>query len=366
MPDAAPSTKTDANLERRRLTSLINSMADGVIAIDENSNVAVYNGAALNILNINTTITGQPISNILKLIGKENQPLNTLELIKAQKTAFSSRDYAITYPDGSVIKLYLSIAPVHQGYGDDNTQGYVLILRDITREKSLEEERNEFISVASHELRTPVAIAEGNVSNARLIVKKGGDPKLIDQALEQAYDQVIFLSSLINDLATLSRAEGGKLKPEVNEINVHDLIEELTNAYGGGAESKGLKLLTDIDPHLEILKSSQLYIHEILQNFITNSIKYTETGHVLIGARQNNNGVDFWVEDTGIGISKTDQEKVFNKFFRSEDYRTRQNKGTGLGLYVTLKLAKLIGADIRLQSELNKGTRFSLYVPNQT
>ncbi len=357
-------TEIASNLDRKRLTSLINSMADGVLAIDSNYNIVIYNGGALNILNINTTITGQRIDSVLRLMDKHSQPVNLLETIRTAKTAYSTRDLAISYNDGSIVKLYLSIAPVHLGFGGDGAQGYVLLLRDITREKSLEEERDEFISVASHELRTPVAIAEGNISNAKLAVKRGGNPKLIEQSLDQAYDQIIFLSSLINDLSTLSRAEGGKLKAEVSEINATELVTELSNNYKGGAEQKGLQLLTQIDPGLEILKSSPLYVKEILENFVTNSIKYTQTGHVTLGAKPAEHGIDFWVEDTGIGISKTDQEKVFNKFFRSEDYRTRQNKGTGLGLYVSLKLAHLINAQLYMKSELNKGTRFSLHVPS--
>lgn len=353
-----------AELERTRLTSLINSMADGVIAIDDQMNVVVYNGAALNILDVNATIAGNPITGILRLQDKDGQNVDALALIRAQKTPYTSRDLSIHYADGSSIKLYLSIAPVHLGYGEHGSRGYVLLMRDITREKSLEEERDEFISVASHELRTPVAIAEGNVSNARLILQRGGDPKAIDQALSQAYEQVVFLSGLINDLATLSRAEGGRLKVEVEDINAHQLVEDLVKTYTQEAQAKGLKVIAHVDPTLEILHSTELYVREILQNFITNAIKYTDKGFVTVGARPAQGGIEFWVEDTGIGISKPDQEKVFNKFFRSEDYRTRQNKGTGLGLYVTAKLARLISATINLTSELNKGSKFIIYVPN--
>jgi len=110
--------------------------------------------------------------------------------------------------------------------------------------------------------------------------------------------------------------------------------------------------------------SSKLYVREVLQNFITNAIKYTETGSVAITAAPAKNGVVFSVTDTGIGISKGDQEKVFDKFFRSEDYRTRQTNGTGLGLYVTMKLARILHAEIDLRSKLNKGSTFSIFIPN--
>src|SRR5690606_26114325 len=119
------------------------------------------------------------------------------------------------------------------------------LLRDITREKSLEEERDEFISVVSHELRTPIAIAEGNISNAEFIANKSnGDPAIKD-ALKQAHEQILFLSGMINDLATLSRAERGKLQIDTESINVYELIEELAKEYQPVAQKKGLELKTD-------------------------------------------------------------------------------------------------------------------------
>lgn len=359
--------KTDAHnaeLERERLTSLINSMADGVIAIDEKTNIVVYNGAALNILDVNSTITGKTIGSVMKLIDKTNQPIDLKKIILETKTQSTSRDWKLQYPDGSSINLYTSIAPVKLGYGQAGMSGYVILVRDITHEKSLEEERDEFISVVSHELRTPIAIAEGNIGNAEFILEKTGDQKQIKEALAQAHDQVNFLSSMINDLSTLSRAERGKLQVDVEDINTYELIEELGKLYTPEAEAKGLKIFTEPDRNLELLKSSRLYVREILQNFVTNAIKYTEEGHVTIAASKRSGGVAFSVSDTGIGLSKADKERVFDKFWRSEDFRTRKNSGTGLGLYVTMKLTRLIHAEIDIQSELNKGSTFTIFVPN--
>lgn len=353
-----------AEVERERLLSLINSMADGVIATDQAGKIVLYNGAALNILDVNTVIEDTFVDKIAKIIDKNNQPVEITKLIIAVTTQITSRDYKILYPDGSLSNLYISIAPVRLGFGKQGNKGFVLLLRDITREKSLEEERDEFISVVSHELRTPIAIAEGNIGNAEFIVEKSGGNQQIAQALKVAHEQVVFLAGMINDLATLSRAERGVLKVEAEQINAHDLLEALAKTYDRDARAKGLAIKTDLDPHLELLISSKLYVREVLQNFITNAIKYTEKGTITIGAKQKTDGITFEVSDTGIGISKADQEKVFDKFFRSEDYRTRANSGTGLGLYVTMKLARLIHAEIDLASELNKGSTFSIYIPN--
>lgn len=357
-------TKTAAEVEHQRLTSLINSMADAVVAVDEKAKVALYNGAALNIFDVNNIKIGSELEDLFKPLDKNNQAVDIVGLIKVTNTPYTSRDFKLKYADGSTISLYLSIAPVRLGYGERGQSGYVLLLRDITREKSLEEERDEFISVVSHELRTPIAIAEGNISNAEFIAKKGGDAEAIKQALKEAHSQVLFLADMINDLSTLSRAERSKLQIDIEAINVHDLVMNLANSYIPQAEAKHLKLKTSLDPKLEVLYSGQLYVKEILQNFITNAIKYTSKGAIAIEAEAVPGGVKFSVSDTGIGISKGDQERVFDKFFRSEDYRTRLVNGTGLGLYVTVKLARLINAEIDLKSELNRGSVFSVVVPN--
>lgn len=358
-----PGAKSGA-IEHERMLSLINSMGDGVIAIDETQKIVLYNGAALNILDLNSDMTGKFLSQVMNVVDKNNQPIGVQSIVTNAKTPVFFRDYLLKYPDDSTINLYMSIAPVRLGYGKTGARGYVVLLRDITHEKSLEEERDEFISVVSHELRTPIAIAEGNISNAQLIAEKGEHPEQVAEALRQAHDQIIFLSDMINDLSTLSRAQRGKLVVEVESINVHDLISDLYKNYSPDAEKKGLELKTELDPHLELLQSGRLYVREVLQNFITNAIKYTEKGSVAIGAKAKDGGVEFFVQDTGIGISKSDQEKVFDKFFRSEDFRTRKNNGTGLGLYVTMKLARLLHAEIDLQSELNTGSVFTIFIPN--
>ncbi len=359
-----PKSSSIQQIDHERLTSLINSMGDAVIAIDEKQKIVLYNGAALNILDRNTDMTTQYISTVINLVDKDNKPVDLSPIIQSVKIPYFNRDYRLLYPDKSSISLYLSIAPVKLGFGQKGMKGYVVMLRDITREKSLEEERDEFISVVSHELRTPIAITEGNIGNAQLIAEKTGDISKIKDALKQAHDQVLFLADMINDLSTLSRAERGRLKVELEQINVHDLMNDLTDNYRPEAEKKTLEIKLTLDPELSMLNSSRLYVREILQNFITNAIKYTQKGHISLSAKPQDEGILFTVRDTGIGIGTADQEKIFTKFFRSEDFRTRENSGTGLGLYVTAKLAKLIGAKITIESQLDKGSTFKIYIPN--
>jgi len=351
-------------LEHQRFESLINSMADGAIAMDEKAKITLYNGAALNVLDINAIQKGDSIAEVMPLITETGDPIDIRRIVLDAKIQFTSRDYKIKYNDDSIVSLYISVSPIHLGYGKKGERGYVMIIRDITREKSLEEERDEFISVISHELRTPVAVTEGAVGNSLFIAEKTGNVDKIKESLLVAHKQVKYLEDMINDLSTLSRADRGVLERNVEDINVHEFTDSLIASYAPSAEEKGLHLSVDIDPKLEILKSVKLYVQEILQNFVTNSIKYTEEGSVTVYAKQRENGVLFEVTDSGIGISKSDQSRVFDKFFRSEDYHTRAQNGTGLGLHVTRKLAQLAEAKISVESELGKGSSFSIFFPN--
>ena len=234
----------------------------------------------------------------------------------------------------------------------------------MTKQKSLEEERDEFISVVSHELRTPITIVEGTLSNLQLLMEKDrqADEKVLQSTIKTAHDQVIYLAKMVNDLSTLSRAERG-VADEPELIDVADLIHALHRQYQQDASKKGLSLNIDAGTKLGKIKASRLYTEELLQNFITNAIKYTKEGDITIAAKRSKDTVTFSVKDSGIGISRGDQIKIFQKFYRSEDYRIRETSGTGLGLYVSAKLAHKLGTRIDLKSRLNHGSTFSFEMP---
>jgi len=197
-----------------------------------------------------------------------------------------------------------------------------------------------------------------------MLLERKASKKEIGGALDEAHKQAVFLAGLINDLATLSRSERGVLIVEPEDIDVNQFIKTLAKDYAAEARVKGLYVKAVNNMKVKTLLTSRLYLHEIVQNFVTNSIKYTKSGGVTISVEPSQDGVTFVVVDTGIGISSSDQKRVFEKFFRSEDYRTRESSGTGLGLYVTMKLIKLLGGRIEVESELDKGSTFRVSVPN--
>ena len=354
-----------AKLEHERIKTLINSMADAVIATDPSGKITLYNAAALNILDTNQDLTGKDLRDVLNILNEERKPLDILTLSLQKNTNISADNLYLKYTDGELISVRTFVSQVRLGFGSNQEEGFILTLRDITREKSLEEERDEFISVISHELRTPVTITEASISNAQYVAGSSKDIDSIKASLKTAHDEALFLASMLNDLSTLSRAERGKLDLNPEEFDPKELLESLAKDYSGEIEGKGLKLETSVDSDApKTVVSNHLYVREILQNLITNAQKYTKEGSITLSVLKAPNGVTFSVKDTGIGISKTDQQKIFDKFFRSEDFRTRESSGTGLGLYITKKLAKIIGASFNIESQLNVGSTFSVTIPD--
>jgi PAS domain S-box-containing protein len=353
------------SLEHGRLVALINSIGEAVIITDLNGNISIYNGAALDLLNTNISVTGKKFSDVVRLFTNEAKFYDIIEEAITSKKVIKREDLHFFTNQKETINIYVSISPIRSGISEQATSGFIIILRDITSEKTLDEERDEFISVTSHELRTPIAVAEANISTALLPqFSSNVDPKM-QELLTQAHQNILFLSGLVNDLSTLARAERGSLKLKLKTLDPVDLLKQLYQTYLDEAKSKNLKLNINIVGKIPQIYNSELYMQEILQNFITNAIKYTLTGSVTLAVKAlNSKGVVFSVKDTGIGIPKADQKRIFTKFFRSENFRTRQTRGTGLGLYITIKLAEKIKAKIHFESRLNHGSAFYIEVPS--
>lgn len=355
-------TKAREELAQSRVTTLINSINDAIINTDARGNIHIYNAASLGLLDTNASLSGRHFDEVLSLRDGKGEPVCYSALTAHDSGAISREDLYYNFASGERIRLAISGAPVPISYGDVHASGgYIFIIRDITKSKTLEEERDEFISVISHELRTPLTIAEGALSNAALLMQRGATQKVLSATVNEAHDQVVFLAGLVNDLSTLSRAERG-VADSAEAIDACELAHHLYREYQPQAAAKKLHFNLDIAGDVGILHISKLYLEEILQNFITNAIKYTATGSVSLHIKHASGGVEFAVTDTGIGISKSDKTKVFDKFFRSEDYRTRETSGTGLGLYVVHKLAAKLGATIELKSRLNHGSTFSFII----
>lgn len=353
--------QSQSQLDHNRLMTLINSLTDAFLAVDENGVIELSNSVALSLLDTNS-LNGKNIGDAMPVLDSQGEAQNVLDLTKKAGSSLISRELMIKYADGKAINIYLNAALVRPVYGGNDKAGYVVLFRDITKEKIEEDERDEFISVASHELRNPVAIAEGGLSNAILLAQRSQVDDTLLQTLKSAHEQILFLSGLINDLSMISWADREKFVNSAAEFDPSEVLKALQSDYNAQAEKKGLQIELQSDS-LPKVRGSQLYTREIMQNFVTNALKYTAKGSIVLRGKPSGDGVDLSVSDTGFGIDPQEQKKLFTKFFRSDDSRVRSVNGTGLGLYVSLKLAKLMGGSLSLRSELNKGSTFTLHLP---
>lgn len=353
-------SRAEEHFQRDRVVTIINNLADAVLSTDHDGIIQLYNAASLNLLDTNAGLEGQHINDVIHLYDSENHPFKLSHAFKGLKGVQSRDDLRATISD-EVIRIGLMYSPIRSTDSSSETgsDGYIVMLRDITKQKSLEEERDEFISVVSHELRTPITIAEGTISNVQVMMGRddiGRDT--LAKNIDLAHEQVLFLAKMVNDLSTLSRAERG-VADAPEQIDIDAMVHELYAEYAPQAHAKGLSFDLDLSPKLGTVVASPLYLKELLQNFVTNSIKYTKEGGVTVIVKRTSSKLMFSVKDTGIGMSKSDQAHVYEKFWRSEDYRTRETGGTGLGLYVAAKLAKKVGTTIEMTSRLNHGSTFS-------
>lgn len=351
------------------LMAITNNLSGAVIVIDDRQKVLHYNAATLDILNTNADLMQKNAHDILILKDKDGKSFNVESHINRTEIPTTFDDVHFVVDPEEPVRLELRISPIRSNFAGKSKKnpisGYVLFLRDITRAKSLEEERSEFISVVSHELRTPTATVEGTISNLQLMINQPGavDKKAFASTLNIAHNQIKSLSELINSLSTLSGVErdSGKFTPAPTDLQ--ELLDHLHHEYSSHADQKSLDL--SIDTHLSdpILVTHRPYLEEIVRNFLTNALKYTERGRITLRASDTPEGITISVEDTGIGISHADQRRIFDRFYRAENYQTRQTEGIGLGLYISFKLARKLGADLNLDSQLGSGSTFSIILP---
>lgn len=364
-------SQASERLQYDRILTIINNLSDATFSTDDKGNILMYNAACLNLLDTNENLKGVNINSLFNLTNADKLPVKMYDILSEASKTVRRDDIRHTYSDGEEIRLEMTYAPIKSVYSRRKKgqvqAGFILIMRDVTKQKSLEEERDEFISVVSHELRTPITIVEGTLSNLQVMMDMPKKPEetLLKGSITTAHDQVLYLAKMVNDLSTLSRAERG-VADAGEDINVEELMHKLHNQYEKDASARKLHLNLDLGTKLGSIHVSRLYVEELLQNFITNAIKYTNEGSITISAKAKNGKVHFAIKDSGIGISRGDQQKIFAKFYRSEDYRIRETNGTGLGLYVSAKLAHKIGTQIDVSSRLNHGSTFSFDLPQAT
>ncbi len=237
-----------------------------------------------------------------------------------------------------------------------------MVLRDITKEKEMEKMKFEFVSIASHEISTPIASIEGNLSMI-LDEKIGKVDEVAEKLLHGAYEGSRRLSRLVKDLLNVSKIEEGRMTMDLEPADIEKLIKSVIEELTPQAKKSGLELKYEEPQRAlpQVLMDSDR-IREVISNLIVNAIKFTPSGSITIKVSRGQDLITITVADTGIGISQEYLPYLFQKFHQIDSTATRKAQGTGLGLYICKSIIELHGGKIWVESEKGKGSRFSFTV----
>ena len=354
--------------------AILDAVDDGVLAVDSKGNILAINPAAEQITGWNgSDAAGLVFNSVLKITNNEGGEMieisNPVNRVLQTGENFTTRDSFIKTQSGKIVPIFLAVNSI-----DSQNSGVVVVFRDISKELKDNREQAEFISTASHEMRTPVASIEGYIGLALNPATATIDARA-KSYLQKAHENTKHLGQLFQDLLDITKVEDGRLK---NEPVVLDAIEFSRNIWEGlkpKAEAKGLNYIFEPDKHktgektltpVFFVHADRDHLHEILNNLFENAIKYTPSGTVSVNVTGDNNNVQISVKDSGIGIPAEDIPHLFQKFYRVDNSETREINGTGLGLFLSRKLTESIGGFLDVESEYKKGSTFTVKLPRIT
>lgn len=369
--------------DTQRFKIIIDNLEDGVILIDNQSVIQLINPGAATICGWSVDeSTGIAASAVIQLVNDKGEPYpdNPFQKIFVTGQTIHIKDGFLLSRDKKQTPISLTLLPLSDV--DKQVTAAVAVLRDVSRERAEEQQRADFISTASHEMRTPVAAIEGYLA-LTLNEKVATIDNRARDYLEKARSSAQHLGTLFQDLLTSAKAEDGRLTSHPAVLELGEFLENLVSDLRLIAEKKGLFMdfvagasgvinatKTEAGEHT-IRPLYYVYVdadrlREVITNLFDNAVKYTEEGKVTIGLTNNDQVVQCYIKDTGPGIPADDVPHLFQKFYRVDNSATRTIGGTGLGLFICRKIIEMYDGRIWVESELGKGSTFYINLPRLT
>ncbi|RCX17546.1 two-component system phosphate regulon sensor histidine kinase PhoR [Anaerobacterium chartisolvens] len=360
MADKLDKTVADLIDKNLQFDSIINSMINGIIAVDSKYRIILINTMACEMFgaDMQQNVIGM---NIIELV--RNNQINTFIKQAIEQNMSSANEIIIGPPEDKVLRIYTN--PIKSTHISDQDKyaisGGIIFIQDITNVKKLEQIRTEFVSNVTHELKTPLTSIRGFVETLRSGAIN--DPDVSEKFLEIIDIEAERLYMLINDILQLSEIETNQKDTNLARHNLRPIIAEVLSILEGVAEKKSIRLIADIYGNVSIIANRDR-IKQMLINLIDNAIKYNvESGTVTVKCFKAEGKVVISVKDTGIGIAQEHLSRIFERFYRVDKGRSRNMGGTGLGLSIVKHIVNLYSGDIRVNSEPGKGTEFVIQIP---
>jgi PAS domain S-box-containing protein len=359
--------------EKNVLETMVNSMTDGVIILDRKKHISLVNLSAKKMLGLDlnsafkesdliSVIGDSRLTNTIKFAFKRNGKNNQDEITSLEKN-FEEEIFI----ENTKMFLSASVSPLKTA--EDRTCGIVTILRDVTRQKEIDEAKSNFVSTVSHELRTPLT----SIKNAISIIEMCDlSDSRVPKFFTIANRNIERLEKLINGILAFSKLENGKMSMNFEPVDLKSISHGVILNIKQLAVNKSIEIHENIPDNLPKVYADFGKLEQVLTNILDNAIKFTpENGIIIIEAKKHSNGnnvqeklsngsfLEVSVSDTGIGISLDDQKRIFDRFERATLY----NNGFGLGLAIVKKIVDNHNGQIWVESELGKGSKFAFTLP---
>nr|WP_240951368.1 ATP-binding protein [Caldanaerobacter subterraneus] len=328
-------TLNDIQGEKNKIEAIIKFMKDGVVAADANGNIIHYNEAAEKMLNKKLSL-GMPVEEVLPLKEAENPIPMTC-------------DNRVLMINAASVKI------------NNQVEGYVYVMHDITEQHKLDQMRKEFVANVSHELRTPLATIKSYVETLLYNDVNTEYSKKFLRIIETETDR---MTRLVKDLLLLSKMDSEENSLKLEPCDFNEIVKNVVNSLSIEATKKGHNVILNLSETLQKVNVDKDKVEQMAMNIINNAIKYTPEGGVIeISTAYDEEGVTFTVKDNGIGIPKEDLPRIFERFYRVDKARSRELGGTGLGLSIVKQIVELHKGKVKIESELGKGTVVTVQLP---
>ncbi|HSJ58204.1 MAG TPA: ATP-binding protein [Anaerolineae bacterium] len=347
--------------EQQALSTILENSAEGVMIVDPEGRVEVFNRSLARMTGVDAGgALGKPASEMLELRDRQGHPLPLPQPPRRRASAAEQRVYVegdVVRRSGPPVTVGVTATPLYDA--ERTLARTILNVVDITRFRQAEELKSTFVSVVSHELKTPVALIKGYAETLRREDAEW-DRATVRDGLDVIAEEADHLTHLIDSLLEASRIQAGGLKLQATDVNLPRLAEKVVDAYRTQTRIHTFEL--DFPPDFPAVWGDPERLREVFTNLVSNAVKYSpDGGRVWVGGRTDRTGVTVYVADQGIGIPAEEQARIFDRFHRVQS--GQHTDGTGLGLYLVKAIVEAHGGRVSVESVPERGSIFMFTLP---